>query len=133
MYAITTFGVGKSVTARKIRPDWELAEGEAFKVENWVPGMVWDGLTVRLPLEGEQLPDEVPEAVTMRQARLALLQVGLLSQVEEVITQADTATKITWEFTSTVERNSPLISSLAPSLGLSDTDLNNLFILASTL
>ena len=53
MWAITTFGVGRAVTARAIKPDWDLAEGEAFKVEVWEPGMIWDGVTVRHPTEQE--------------------------------------------------------------------------------
>lgn len=75
----------------------------------------------------------VPEVVTMRQARLALLQAGLLAQVNTAIASADDATKITWEFSSEVQRNNPLVSTLAAALNLSDAQLNNLFTLAATL
>jgi hypothetical protein len=47
MWAITTFGTGKPVTARAIEPDWNLVEGEEFKVDVWEPGMIWDGNNVR--------------------------------------------------------------------------------------
>jgi len=32
MYAITPTGIGKKIKARKIKPDWPLAEGETFTV-----------------------------------------------------------------------------------------------------
>ena len=75
----------------------------------------------------------VPIEVTMRQARLALHQQGKLTQVEEVVAQADQQTKISWEFASTVDRNSDLVKSLSPALGFTDQQLDDLFILASTL
>lgn len=75
----------------------------------------------------------VPEVVTMRQARLALLQAGLLAQVNTAIASADDATKIAWEFSSEVQRNNPLVSTLAAALNLSDAQLNNLVTLAATL
>lgn len=79
----------------------------------------------------------VPDVVTMRQARLALLQHGLLSQVNTSIANmpgaaGDTA-RIEWEFSSTVERNRPLVQSLVGALGLTDAQLDDLFTLAATL
>ena len=66
MWAITTNGVGNSVSARAIQPDWELAEGESFKVEVWEPGMILDadGVTVRHPT-AEEL-EETPEQIIKR-------------------------------------------------------------------
>jgi hypothetical protein len=82
-------------------------------------------------------PDPIPQSVTMRQARLALLQQGLLAQVDTVIDQLPepdkSAAKIEWEYSQTVERDRTLIQALAPGLGLSDEDLDNLFKLAVTL
>lgn len=79
----------------------------------------------------------VPTVVTMRQARLALLQVGLLSQVNTAVANmpgaaGDTA-RIEWEFSSTVERNRPLVQSLIGALGLTESQLDDLFRLAATL
>lgn len=64
MYAITTFGIGKPVTARSIMPEWELVEGESLKVDNWQEGMIWDGETVRMPTEQEL--EETPEQIVAR-------------------------------------------------------------------
>lgn len=78
-----------------------------------------------------------PDVVTMRQARLALLQAGLLAQVNTAVAAmpgaaGDTA-RIEWEFSSTVERNRPLVQSLIGALGLTESQLDDLFRLAATL
>lgn len=83
------------------------------------------------------LPPPVPAVVAMRQARLALLQVGLLTQVNTAVAnmpgaQGDAA-RIEWEFSSTVERNRPLVQALGAALGLTDAQLDDLFRLAATL
>jgi hypothetical protein len=78
-----------------------------------------------------------PTIVTMRQARLALLQAGLLAQVNTTIANmpgaAGDAARIEWEFSGTVERNRPLVQSLIGALGLTNTQLDDLFRLADTL
>jgi hypothetical protein len=81
--------------------------------------------------------DNVPAAVTMRQARLALLQSGLLTQVNSAVAamigaEGDAA-RIEWEFSGTVERHWPMVESLGVILGLSDAQLDDLFRLAATL
>jgi len=75
----------------------------------------------------------VPKIITMRQARLQLLSLGLLDDVEAVIENiADTNTKrtvqIEWEYAKDVERNSPTILLLANAVGMDDEALDNLFI-----
>lgn len=79
----------------------------------------------------------VPQVVTMRQARLALVQSGLLAQVNTAVAnmpgaQGDAA-RIEWEFSSTVERNRQLVQSLIGALGLTESQLDDLFRLAATL
>jgi hypothetical protein len=81
--------------------------------------------------------DPVPEVVTMRQARLALLGAGLLAQVNTAVanmpgTDGDAA-RIEWEFSSTVERHRPLVLSLITALGLTDAQLDELFRQAAAL
>lgn len=76
----------------------------------------------------------VPEVVTMRQARLALLQSGLLQTVTDAIaTGTDEAIKIEWEYATDVKRDWPSLVALTTSLGITDADLDNLFTLAATL
>lgn len=75
--------------------------------------------------------------VTMRQARLALLQSGLLAQVDATIAAMPgvegAAARIEWEYATHVERNSPLVSGLSAALGLTSAQLDSLFTLATTL
>lgn len=89
------------------------------------------------PEPADPPPVPVITSVTMRQARLALLQQGLLTQVNNAVAsmpgvQGD-AVRIEWEFSSTVERNRPLVQSLSVSLGLTSQQLDDLFALAATL
>mgnify|MGYP001182363451 CR=1 FL=1 len=75
--------------------------------------------------------------VTMRQARLALLDAGKLDLVTEVISQlpepARTKARIEWEFAQDVRKDWPLIQVLAPSIGLDAAALTAIFNRAATL
>lgn len=79
----------------------------------------------------------VPASVTMRQARLALLQTGKLAAVNSAIAsmpgEAGDAARIEWEFSSVVERNRPYVQQIAVGLGMSSQQLDDLFTLAATL
>lgn len=70
-------------------------------------------------------------SITPRQARLALLQAGLLEQVQAAFAQIPepqrTAAQIEWDHALSVERDSPLTQQMAAALGLTDEQLNNLF------
>ena len=81
--------------------------------------------------------DPVPAAVSMRQARLALLKAGMLTQVNTAVAAmpgADgDAARIEWEFSGTVERHRPLVQSLGAALNLTDAQLDDLFRQAVTL
>ncbi len=95
---------------------------------------VWHERWVLVPAP----PVPVPERVDMAQARLALFQAGLLSQVDAAIdaipdpTQRETA-RIEWEYRTTVRRDSQLVAGLGASLGLTDEQIDDLFRLADTL
>lgn len=82
-------------------------------------------------------PAAIPDAVTMRQARLALLHAGKLAAVDSAIANmsgsAGDAARIEWEFSNTVERNKSLVRALGPAIGMTDQDLDSLFLLAATL
>jgi hypothetical protein len=89
------------------------------------------------PEPADAPPVPVITSVTMRQARLALLQQGLLTQINNAVASMPgaqgEAVRIEWEFSSTVERNRPLVQALAASLGLTSQQLDDLFTLAATL
>lgn len=81
------------------------------------------------------IPVEVPTKVTMRQARLALLQEGLLDDTEALIASLEgpegQAVRIEWDYSSEVHRHKPFVQSLGSQLGLDDEQLDQLFITAS--
>lgn len=72
-------------------------------------------------------------ALSMRQARLALLQAGLLSTVDAAISAMDEAARIEWEYATEVRRDNPLMVSMASSLGLTDEQVDALFSSAAQL
>lgn len=77
----------------------------------------------------------VPTSVTMRQARLALLAVDKLAQVNAAIAAIPDATQraaaeIEWEYAQTVDRDSPFVQMLGTALAL---DLDALFTAAAAL
>lgn len=76
---------------------------------------------------------DVPNSISPRQARLMLLQMGLLSSVEATIAQQDEATKIAWEYSTEFRRDHPLLLALAANLQLDSASLDNFFIGASVL
>lgn len=91
-------------------------------------------------VEVEAIPPsapQVPQVVTMRQARLALHAAGLLSQVDAAIDSLQepqrTEARIEWDFSSTVEREKPFVAMIGQSLGLSSEDTDALFIQAAAL
>ncbi|RIQ47599.1 hypothetical protein D0843_16880 [Bordetella avium] len=78
-----------------------------------------------------------PTSVTMRQARLALLKLGLLAQVNAAVASLPgdegEAARIEWQFAGSVEQGSELVGALSQVLGWSSARLDELFELAVTL
>ena len=80
----------------------------------------------------------VPQSVTMRQARLALLQIGKLDAVSAALAAIPdparrTAAQIEWEYAQTVQRDSMLAGQIAAAVGLTSGKLDELFKLAARL
>lgn len=75
--------------------------------------------------------DPVPEVVTMRQARLALLGAGLLAQVNTAVANMvgaeGDAASIEWEYAQEVRRDSPLVVALSAVFGWTAAQLDDLF------
>jgi hypothetical protein len=74
-----------------------------------------------------------PSIVSMRQARLALLQAGLLATVDAAIAAGGQADQITWEYATEVDRNSALVFNMVAALNLTSQQLDDLFTLAASL
>jgi len=83
------------------------------------------------------IPNPVPEAVTMRQARLALSRAGVLKAANDAIEamegQPGEEARIEWDYAAELRRDHPLVAGLGQSLGLDDSAIDNLFREAQTL
>ena len=75
----------------------------------------------------------VPQSVTMRQAARALLEAGLLDEVEALVATLPRAYQIDWERASTVERSNPLVEVVRQQKSMTDAQIDDLFIAAATL
>ncbi len=85
----------------------------------------------------------VPNSVSMRQGRLAMLMTpyagGTLLDVIEAMLNGiadpvqQRAARIDWEYAQTIERDFPLVHELTTQLGLTERQLDDLFTLAGSL
>jgi len=76
-----------------------------------------------------------PPTITAYQARVALSDAGLLDQVENLIGSPETPIKIklAWNTGINLRRDNPMISLLTSQLGLSPSDVDDLFAHAKTI
>lgn len=80
----------------------------------------------------------VPEEVTMRQAKLALLKMGLLDAVDQAIAgiedeQQRKLIEIEWEYAREIRRDWPAIQIVAAGMGLTAAQVDDLFVLAGNI
>lgn len=92
-----------------------------------------DAEVIRTRLLQQSTPKVV--SVTMRQARLALLEAGHYASVQTAINAIQDpvvrqASQIEWEYAATVDRDSSFTQGMANALGLTEQDMDNLFMLA---
>lgn len=73
------------------------------------------------------------EVISIRQACQALEQVGKLDELEAAIAQAPRWVQIDWSKCTEVRRDWPAIPLMQPALGMTDLEIDNLFVLANTL
>lgn len=99
------------------------------------PGWVYDGAFA--PPSPAEPTLTVPSSITMRQARLCLHRHGLLASVQpaiDALPEPDrTAAQIEWDYSAAVERNRGFVVMIGQSLGLTETQLDELFIEAAQL
>lgn len=92
------------------------------------PGWVYSGGVFKPPAS-----TLVPSEITMRQARLVLDAANLIDPIDATIAAiADPAkkrqAKIEWEYSNTVQRHNGFVSLLAPALGLSEAQIDAMFV-----
>ena len=71
--------------------------------------------------------------VSPRQIRLALNQMQMRDTVETFVKTASRDVQDVWEFSVEIRRDDPVLNQLYPALGLTSEQVDQLFLLASTL
>lgn len=131
-YAIIENGVVTNVVLAD--PTFAEEQGWVAAPDDVGPGWLWDGTNFSPP---PPAPPVVPEAITMRQTRLALLNAGLLSQVDAAIASLPpderASAEIDWQYATIVERTSPLVLQISGALGLTSQQVDDLFIAGAAL
>jgi hypothetical protein len=93
--------------------------------------------TIEWYFQGDPIPSiDAPEpaySVTPRQFRQALTAFGYRSAVEAAIASADQNVKDWYEYSNSFDSNNPVMLSIATTMGFNQEQIDNLFILASTL
>ena len=139
---VLEFGVGKGVHMKYAIIEnnvvVNIAVADFPMADNWVQSdaaVIGDGYINGVIVKPPIL-QTVPQVVFMRQARLALLEVGLLSNVEGIINTLPepfkSEVKIEWEYATEVRRDWPTLNQITQYLGLTEEYVDNLFILAAT-
>lgn len=110
-----------------------------FWVEDWKPDFPPPTVSeVReFMLANPQYFKPGPKQVSMRQARLVLLNRNLIGSVTAIIAALPSpqkeAAQIEWEYATTVQRNSDLVALLSSGLGLTSEQIDELFLEAAKL
>lgn len=96
-----------------------------------------DALILRHPKTLQRLEhyDEkgVPRKISVRQAKLALLDAGLLDDIEAMVAKSERAVQISWEYATEFERINPLILAFQSQMQMGDEALDELFKTAKKL
>lgn len=122
--SILGFSVGEQSGA------WVVKDGE-----QWRELTEQESADVQVEYDRMYKESIVPKHISMRQARLALLSVGMLGEVETAIAGMASPEReqaqIEWQYASEVFRDNPLIIGIATQLGMNSDQIDQLFIDAS--
>lgn len=82
----------------------------------------------------DEPPAPVPQQAPMWAVRVVLKQNNLLDQAQAAIDASeDFSLQTVWEYGNFADRNSPAIASLAEALGMTDTEVDEMFFAAASL
>ena len=73
----------------------------------------------------------IPTELTAYQARAVLDDFGLLEQIEKAMPTLDKKVQIAWEYAISFKRNHPFIQSLISTFGITEEQLDQMFIKGS--
>ena len=98
---------------------------EAYKWE-YIDGQVQQKPVV----SAEQI---VPASISPMQIRMALTQINLRQAVEDVVASGDQDLKDWWEFSTVFLRNHARVEAMRQALGVSDAQVDQIWILGASL
>lgn len=75
----------------------------------------------------------VPQSVSIREACQALVEAGLLDDIEAAIAAAPRTVQIDWQRATTVDRNWPTLLAIQSAMSLTDEQIDALFVRAAQL
>lgn len=106
-------------------------EGEPVQIDG-----VWTKVWNVRDLTPEELKARVPQSITKRQARQELIEAGLVGAVENAINSIEDATQKAlmlswWNDSQTYDRDNPELITMAASIGLTEEQLDAMFLSAS--
>lgn len=79
------------------------------------------------------LPSPVPMSVTRYRALAAMHMAGIIGDVETIIADMHPLTQLAWQAAATFRRDSPLLKSVSLQLGMTDAEVDALFVMAASL
>lgn len=130
-------GAGYAVVQPSTQPPHDAKTHKAIEIAPVLGEGVWTQQWDIVPLTPEEILARVPQAVTMRQARLALLGAGLLPMVQAAIASLPSpqkeAAEIEWEYAQEVQRKHGLVPAMAQALGMTESQIDDLFFAAAAL
>ena len=99
------------------------------------PDYRWDGTTLVEHVQPTPPAPEpyIPTQLTRRQAKLILLQYGLLDAVEAVVATLPRAAQIEYADALSFERSNPLMKLVAETAGLTTEQVDAMFVAGSAL
>lgn len=121
-------------------PEWAEGTGE-FEIQTIditdmqpMPAAGWNFVDGQLTPPPEE-PTPVPQEVTRFQAFAALHLAGFLATVEAMMADpaTDPLTVLAWKNAQVFKRYSPMVLDMAQALGLSEEQLDSLFITAASI
>lgn len=121
-------------------PEWAEGTGE-FEIQTIditdmqpMPAAGWNFVDGQLTPPPEE-PTPVPQEVTRFQAFAALHLAGMLETVEAMMADpaTDPLTVLAWKNALVFKRHSPIVLTMAQALGLSEQQLDSLFITAASI
>jgi len=96
------------------------------------------GATYEIINTEDALPVIIPQSVTPRQFRVALIMSNISMQsIEDMIAALpepdQSIVRTTWEYSTVFERDNTILNNMAANMGLTQQEVDNLFILAEDL